>query len=323
MERKKLHYSSTDETGESSAENTELVISESEDGSGRKRKYTVSRDPDRFALCDLRKLSRNERLCLIIGAFILAAVVLIFIIVGVAVNSQTSSKSSSGGHEGNGPWVNIRLPSDITPDSYDIMLDVDLTGFVVTGNETITATVSAETRYVILHSNAMTITEFVVSQDGRTLEKKMEFPYPDHQFYVVELQSDLKVGEVAIKTSFNYSLGETLDGFYKSSYVDSAGQTHYLAVTQFEATDARKAFPCFDEPGMKATFAISITHDEKYNATSNMPGTRGPVNELEGTVTTTFQRSVKMSTYLVAFVVSEFWCVNGTSGRNDIEVRES
>ncbi len=329
MDRKRRnHYSSTDEAGDSTADDAELVASDSEDASGRARKYVVKRDrSDRFSLCEplSSRLSRNERICVVAGAFILAAVVLIFIIIAIAVNvsaSGSSHGSSSSGSPDYEPWSEIRLPVSVVPDSYNIQLDVDMEDFVVTGAETITATVEAETRYVILHANAMTITEAVVSQgdSSQSLEIGREFPFPDNQFYVIELSSVLSKGKVNISLKFNYTLGDKLVGFYRSSYVDSFGQKHYLAVTQFEPTDARRAFPCFDEPALKANFTIHITHDALFNATSNMPGQPEP--DENGKVTTHFETSVKMSTYLVAFVVSEFWCVSGTTGGRGFEVQE-
>lgn len=323
MERMRPYTDSTDEAGESTADDAELVMSESENGTGRKRKYTVKRGSggSRFAICEPSTLSRNERLCIIVGAVILVVVVLVFIIVGIAVNVGSSS-SSSESEEPAEPWMSIRLPRDVIPESYEIMLEVDMENFAVDGSEMIRASVAAETSYVILHFDAMTISEANVLADGQTLEKEREFPYSDNQFYVIKLSSALKVGGVTISLKFNYTLGETLVGFYRSSYVDSSEQTHNLAVTQFEPTDARRAFPCFDEPDMKANFTIHITHGEQFHATSNMPAVDSPEPVGNGMVTTKFKPSVKMSTYLVAFVVSEFSCVKSKTGRNGIEVWE-
>ena len=94
-------------------------------------------------------------------------------------------------------------------------------------------------------------------------------------------------------------------GFYQSNYVDTLGTKRRLAVTQFEAIDARRCFPCVDEPARKAKFKVTITCDKKYQAFSNMPEVSRTSNEAEGTVSFDFRESPKMSTYLLAFLVGE------------------
>jgi len=100
-------------------------------------------------------------------------------------------------------------------------------------------------------------------------------------------------------------LNRQMRGFYQSVWNDNDGKTHIIASTQFEATDARRAFPCFDEPSFKAEFQISLVHHSKYTALSNMPLYStfqiSPLKQLS-----VFEPSVRMSTYLVCFVVGEF-----------------
>lgn len=97
-------------------------------------------------------------------------------------------------------------------------------------------------------------------------------------------------------------------GFFASSYLDDNGVRHYLASSKFEPTHARSAFPCYDEPLLKATFELEITHFREYNAVANMPLVGSPTPDPDNVdyVTSKFAVSTKMSTYLLAFAVSDF-----------------
>jgi aminopeptidase N len=94
--------------------------------------------------------------------------------------------------------------------------------------------------------------------------------------------------------------------------------TRYLAATQFEATAARQAFPCFDEPAMKANFSMSIVRDKDFISLFNMPRISSTPTDSD-LVLDRFQQSVKMSTYLVAFVVCDFASItNKTEAGTDV-----
>ncbi|KFP12069.1 Endoplasmic reticulum aminopeptidase 1, partial [Egretta garzetta] len=101
------------------------------------------------------------------------------------------------------------------------------------------------------------------------------------------------------------NLSESFHGFYKSTYRTREGELRVLAATQFEPTAARMAFPCFDEPAFKARFSITIRREPKHLALSNMPIVKS-VNITPWLVEDHFDTTVKMSTYLVAFIVSDF-----------------
>ena len=83
------------------------------------------------------------------------------------------------------------------------------------------------------------------------------------------------------------------------------GFSRYMATTQFEATDARAAFPCFDEPEFKSQFIVTLVHERDYKALSNMPVTN-TISRNDGFLESRFQETVKMSTYLLAFIVCDF-----------------
>ncbi|XP_022127003.2 aminopeptidase N isoform X1 [Pieris rapae] len=113
--------------------------------------------------------------------------------------------------------------------------------------------------------------------------------------------------DYTLQLSFEGRISNSLTGFYKSSYKDANNDIRELAATQFEPTSARAAFPCFDEPAFKAKFEISIAHPQNISVLSNMKvAMQEPISDDPGWQWTHFERSVNMSTYLVAYVLSDF-----------------
>ena len=100
----------------------------------------------------------------------------------------------------------------------------------------------------------------------------MRSPY-DEDAETVALRFDrpVPVGSASLSVQFTGILNDQLRGFYRSQYTDADGATRYLATTQFEPTDARRAFPCWDEPARKATFQVTLCVRRDLVAVSNMP----------------------------------------------------
>lgn len=122
----------------------------------------------------------------------------------------------------------------------------------------------------------------------------------------VSVEEELAAGSQAeLHIYFNGEINDKMAGFYRSSYKDkTSGEKKFMAATQFEATDCRKAFPCWDEPNVKATFDVTLVVPSHLTALSNMPEkTRKEVEG--GLVSVSFDRSPIMSTYLVAWVIGE------------------
>lgn len=116
--------------------------------------------------------------------------------------------------------------------------------------------------------------------------------------------SELPAGSAILEVVFTGELNDKMKGFYRSKYFTASGEERYAGVTQFEATDARRCFPCWDEPAIKATFDITLNVPKDLVALSNMP----VKNETESNDlrVVEFQRTPIMSTYLVAVVIGEF-----------------
>ncbi|XP_042234819.1 aminopeptidase N-like [Homarus americanus] len=144
--------------------------------------------------------------------------------------------------------------------------------------------------------------------EGPTVEIKHHSYDNKREFYIAHLNKKLAKGKkYVLSMEFNGTLNDQLKGFYRSSYKDTDGYEKKIATTQFQPTDARRAFPCFDEPGLKATFEIFLARETSMTSISNMPKFETiPVEGQPGWLWDHFNTSVPMSTYLVAFVVSDF-----------------
>ena len=313
-----------DESGDGSDEDgVALVMTDSDSPrEGSSRKYVVSEDDDGklSSICKSQKLTRNERVCVVVGCLILVAVLIFLVVIiiatqlpGPAGRGGEGNMSGGNGSSGTGvvmPWKSVRLPEDIAPTHYDVILNVNMETFAVSGSVNITCMVKNETSYILIHAKHMEIGPDIHVQSQIQGDVKSTGTFrPENEFYVLQMSTKLQPGTIYVHLPFNYMLRDELHGFYKSSYVNDQGQKRFLATTQFEPTDARTAFPCFDEPSFKANFTMHITHGSAYHAVSNMPPVDVTDNN-DGTVTTHCDTSVKMSTYLVAFIVSDFVCVN-------------
>ena len=217
-----------------------------------------------------------------------------------------------------------RLPRTVVPHRYDLRLDPDLVALGFTGEATIAVTVTQPVREIVLNAAELTITSVrITSHGGRSINGRGTIE-PESERARLALDDTVDPGEWTLRLSWTGTLNDKLRGFYRSTYKDASGATHTLAATQFEATDARRAFPCWDEPDFKAVFATTLAIDPSLTAVSN---TRIVDERLEGgKKVLTFAPSMKMSTYLVAFVGGELeasdpvmvgptavrvWCVPG------------
>ncbi|XP_075037438.1 endoplasmic reticulum aminopeptidase 1-like [Mixophyes fleayi] len=207
------------------------------------------------------------------------------------------------------PWNNFRLPSDVIPLHYDLLIHPNLTTLTFSGLAKIRIAVIQQTSSIILHSKHLTITETSVERKiGSNLLQQDLFllEHPMNEQIALQAADPLIPGEnYTLYIAYNANLSHSFRGFYKGTYKASDGEIRVLASTQFEPTAARMAFPCFDEPAFKASFSIKIRREAKHSAVSNMP----IVNTIYvdgGLLEDHFDVSVKMSTYLVAFIVSDF-----------------
>uniref|UniRef100_A0A8C2AGF9 Aminopeptidase n=1 Tax=Cyprinus carpio TaxID=7962 RepID=A0A8C2AGF9_CYPCA len=231
-----------------------------------------------------------------------------------AVTPETTSFPTSTSGEPF-PWNKMRLPDTVSPLHYHLLIHPNLTSLDFTGMVRIQIEVHENTKNIILHSKDLHISNArLLDSDIGQLQalKVLEYPY-FQQIALISEHALLKRGHVySIQLEFAANLSESFHGFYKSTYRTSKGDLRVVASTQFEPTSARAAFPCFDEPAFKANFSVRIRREAKHIALSNMPKLR--TLELPGGLfEDQFDVSVKMSTYLVAFIVSDFLSISRTS----------
>ncbi|MCC7076554.1 MAG: M1 family metallopeptidase [Acidimicrobiia bacterium] len=197
-----------------------------------------------------------------------------------------------------------RLPRTAVPSAYDLDLVPDLEAGVFEGEVTIHFSLSEATRSIVLNAAELDISSARVgSPGGDRYAIGNVTTDPERERVTVELDSELEAGDHRLELAFTGVLNDRLCGFYRSVYEDGEGVRHTLATTQFEATDARRAFPCFDEPDFKARFRITLDIPEALAAYSNSAAVSEAPSERRGRKVVRFAETMPMSTYLVAFVV--------------------
>jgi aminopeptidase N len=197
-----------------------------------------------------------------------------------------------------------KLPKDIVPIRYAIDLAPDLDQATFFGEEVIEVEVAHPTQKIVLNSLGLEITRgtLVLASGALTLPA----PQMDagEQTATFSLKAALAPGRCTIRLAFSGKLTEAPEGLYISRFQKDGKDRHALA-TQFEATDARRMFPCWDEPVFKATFSLGVTAPKRFQVVSNMPASE-PQPVLGDLVKYHFAESPKMSTYLLALCIGDF-----------------
>jgi puromycin-sensitive aminopeptidase len=194
-----------------------------------------------------------------------------------------------------------RLPRSVLPSRYELTLAPDLAAATFTGSVDIAVTVVEPTDVVVLNAIELEIGEAWVEQGGERQGASVTLD-PDTERATLTLPSALAAGEATVSLRFTGILNDKLRGFYRSTFKDDDGGEHVIATTQFEATDARRAFPCWDEPDCKAVFAVTLQVPEGLTAVSNA-AVVAEEPQGDGTRLVRFADTMAMSTYLVAFIV--------------------
>ena len=203
---------------------------------------------------------------------------------------------------------------DIAPINYNLVFEPDLKKFVFKGTETITIQCKKPTDIITMHCAEIDIESCSV-HTGKDISCTAKTDAKTEELQI-HLSQEIK-GQAQIHITFQGTLNDKLLGFYRSRYGNNSSPK-FLATTQFEAADARRAFPCWDEPEAKATFEISIITEKKFDAISNMP-VRYKKRSNNKTIHK-FEKTPVMSTYLVYLGVGEFEYLRGKTGKTMIRI---
>jgi len=207
------------------------------------------------------------------------------------------------------------LPSDVIPEKYDLTLEPDLERFTFEGHVKITCDVSVATDVVHLHARELLVksAKFTSAEPGTSplIANELTFKVKDHGL-AIKFEECLPTGKGELEIIFQGTLNDQMAGFYRSQYTGSDGQKRFLATTQFEAIDARRCFPCWDEPARKAVFVVTLIYPANLTAVSNMPQSRSEMTA-DGRRKEVFMPTPKMSTYLLAFCIGEFEYISGVT----------
>ncbi len=196
-----------------------------------------------------------------------------------------------------------RLPRTVLPSRYDITIEPDLDDASFVGTSVTTVDVLETTNTFVLNAIELDITTaWLEDADGNRYERELVTLDEDTERLTIEFGVEATPGPWTIHTAFTGILNDKLHGFYRSTFTDTDGVDQTIATTQFEATDARRAFPCWDEPELKAVFGVTLIVPAELTAVSNAAEIDRTLRD-DGKAVVRFADTMKMSTYLVAFVV--------------------
>ncbi len=202
------------------------------------------------------------------------------------------------------PTNRFRLDKSIQPKHYAIEITPNLDEFTFLGTETIEIKAKQSFSKITLHALDLRVSKIRLTNSSTSLTAKRTVKNKELETITFDFGKRLPAGKWFLSLNFQGFLNDKMHGFYRTAY-QVKGQDCWGAATQFEATDARRCFPCWDEPDSKATFGVTLCVPNKLTALSNMPVESE--SKIKGTdlKKLTFEPTPIMSTYLLAFVVAD------------------
>ncbi|XP_034083036.1 aminopeptidase Ey [Gymnodraco acuticeps] len=275
------------------------------------------------------KSCRVNKLCIL-------CVLLALVSIATIITLWTIALTGGDNDDGTAPWDSYRLPTALVPAYYNVTLWPrficdPITGlYIFTGQSTVEFECMEETNLILIHSNKLNYTKLnnthtarlIASGGGSAPSIKSCWMQPETQYLVIELNSKLtRKQKYQLYTNFTGELADDLAGFYRSEYEED-GVRKIVATSQMHPTHARKTFPCFDEPALKAVFHITLIHPPGTVALSNGKEI-DIVNITIGGASVThtkFEPTEIMSTYLLAIVISDYTHISAAQGHTLIRI---
>ncbi len=198
----------------------------------------------------------------------------------------------------------VKLPESVRPVEYRLVLEPDLSDFTFRGRETVAVRTLSPTSSITLNCIEIEVLSCRLTHRGASLAPVSTEYDPAEETVTFTFESQIEPGPAELSLEFTGELNDKLRGFYRSGYAGEDGEERHLATTQMEATDARRAFPCWDEPGLKAVFDVTLVIPSELTAVSNMP-VASDEEARPGFRAVRFEKTPVMSTYLLAFIVGD------------------
>ena len=214
-----------------------------------------------------------------------------------------------------------RLYESFHPEEYDLSLDLNTEKQTFSGKVVITGQrVGRPSKRLTFHQSGLKIRSAKVSYTNKQETKELKVSRINSQSSMDEVRlhfdSNIFPGTYSVEMEFDGRITNPMEGIYPCFYTENGKQKKFLA-TQFESHHARDAFPCIDEPEAKAVFKLSLTTDNVKSIISNTP-VKSSKKNADGRITTVFEQTPRMSTYLLAFVAGDLAYKEGKTTNNTL-----